>query len=144
MKVGIHARRSVTSTRSASLSLLFPGAGDRVHADWFTGELRVPDGRPVHYVHMGYESVYEREMRICVQRGRVVSSEVVETGDAFRREVEALKLRHDQPLTAQPDAEGWLTCPHCGRRFTISDKGRWDGERHACGGRISLQGAAAD
>jgi hypothetical protein len=131
-------------TRPASVALLFPGAGDRVRAEWFTGELRVPEGELVHYVHMGYQSVFDREMRIYLERGLVIGSEVVETGETFRRELEALNLRRERPLSAKPGADGWLTCPHCGRRFTVSDKLRWNGERHACGGRIHLHGTTTD
>ena len=28
-----------------------------VKADWYSGELRIPDGRQLEYVHMGYGSV---------------------------------------------------------------------------------------
>jgi hypothetical protein len=128
----------------ASLALLFPGAGKRVHAEWFAGELRVPKGDMVRRSDIPEGRVYERELHIVIDRGVVVGSEVVETGAAFRREVEARKLPLDQALPAQPDAEGWLTCPHCGRRFMLRQRRRWDGERHSCGGRISLEGDVAD
>jgi hypothetical protein len=31
-------------------------------ADWFTGVLRIPKGKLLHYVHMGFGSVYEQEV----------------------------------------------------------------------------------
>jgi hypothetical protein len=40
-------------------------------ADWFTGVLRVPVGDELLYVHMGFGSVYERELHIRVEGGRV-------------------------------------------------------------------------
>jgi hypothetical protein len=127
------------STRPISLALLFPDANGPVPATWFSGELRIPGGDCVEYVHMGYESVYERELRLRFERGVLVERRQVETGQEYRREVEALKARRDQERPAHPDAEGWITCPHCGNRFTTRDKVRWDGERHqSCGGRISL------
>lgn len=65
----------------ADLAKLFPGQynGGRVHADWFTGELRVPDGKMIDYVHMGYGSTFTREILIAVEKG-VVKSRTVRRG----------------------------------------------------------------
>jgi len=45
-------------------------------ADWFTGVLRVPRGEMLAYVHMGFGSVYEEEVHIHVERGRVTGSRI--------------------------------------------------------------------
>jgi hypothetical protein len=128
-----------TLTRPASLELLFPSANGPVPATWFSGEIRIPEGECVQYAHMGFESTYERELWLRFEEGLLVDSRRVETGEEFRRKAEALKLRLDQERLANPDSNGWVACPHCGVRFTIRDKQRWDGERHrSCGGRISL------
>ena len=50
----------------------------RVFATWFSGELRVPEGELLQYVHMGYGSVYERERFIQVKSGVVVSERRVD------------------------------------------------------------------
>jgi len=35
--------------------------------------------------------------------------------------------------------DGWLTCPWCGRRFTVRDSAVWSGRRHiTCGGLIEI------
>jgi len=47
-------------------------------ADWFTGVLRIPRGRMLHYVHMGFGSVYEKELHIKIEKGVVVKSHVVD------------------------------------------------------------------
>ncbi len=60
------------------LERLFPGQLPPIHAAWFSGTLRVPQGRQLEYVHMGYGSRYERELLIEIDRGRVVSRRVVE------------------------------------------------------------------
>lgn len=44
----------------------------RVLADWYSGELRVPLGDMVQYVHAGYVSQYERDRLIMIQSGSVV------------------------------------------------------------------------
>jgi hypothetical protein len=45
-------------------------------ADWFTGVLRVPQGGQLTYVHMGFGSVYEEELHIHVERGRVTGTRI--------------------------------------------------------------------
>lgn len=47
-------------------------------ADWFTGVLRIPRGELLQYVHMGFGSVFERELHIKVEQGIVVASRVVD------------------------------------------------------------------
>jgi hypothetical protein len=42
-------------------------------ADWFTGVLRVPRGRELEYVHMGFGSLYEEELHIRVEEGVVIA-----------------------------------------------------------------------
>lgn len=50
----------------------------RVFASWYTGELRVPEGKLLQYVHMGYGSVHERERFIQVKKGLVISERIVD------------------------------------------------------------------
>jgi uncharacterized protein (TIGR02996 family) len=60
---------------NASLEDVFPGHGGRIAATWFTGELRVPRGELLQYVHMAYASEYERDLLLVLHRGRLVLSE---------------------------------------------------------------------
>jgi hypothetical protein len=43
-----------------------------IFADWFTGTLRITQGRLLNYVHMGYASVYEYEIHIKVENGEII------------------------------------------------------------------------
>lgn len=43
-----------------------------IFADWVTAVLRIPDGEMLHYVHMGFGSVYEFETHIKIENGVVV------------------------------------------------------------------------
>ena len=45
--------------------------GTKIFVSWFSGELRVPDGKQLLYVHMGYGSVYERDIIFKVDAGNV-------------------------------------------------------------------------
>jgi hypothetical protein len=54
------------------LKLIF-GSADPVMANWYSGTLKVPDGRLLKYVHAGYGSKYQKEHRIVVSKGIVQS-----------------------------------------------------------------------
>jgi hypothetical protein len=135
-----------SEVRQLGLSDLFPNRPAGVVATWFSGELHVPQGDRLHAVHMGYQSIFERNLVFVVEEGRVLRQEVINTGDVWRRQKaeaarERAKLMRARAvaLDATADSDGWITCPHCKIRFTNRDKQRWDGEKHrSCSGRINL------
>ena len=47
-------------------------------ADWFTGTIRIPQGKMLHYVHMGYGSVFERELHVRIENGKVTKSKTID------------------------------------------------------------------
>lgn len=51
---------------------LFPDEPLPVLAKWFTGTLKLPLGNLLEYVHMGFASLYEDELRLTVERGILV------------------------------------------------------------------------
>ena len=58
---------------------LYEMAGDEpIFADWVSGWLVVPKGELVEYVHMGFESVYEQELRVRVEGGVVAETLTVD------------------------------------------------------------------
>jgi hypothetical protein len=65
--------------RPVNIADLFPTDTWPVWADWFTGELRLQEGRMLEYRHVGFGSVYERERFIQVEHGQVLGERVVET-----------------------------------------------------------------
>lgn len=62
---------------SASVSSFFPNSPGIVFARWFSGEIRIPQGARLKYVHMGYGSVYERDLILEVRNGVVIASGVI-------------------------------------------------------------------
>ena len=62
----------------ASLETVFPGFPERVFAHWYSGTLRVRNGQMLNYRHMGYMSVFERELLIGVERGVVTGTKVMD------------------------------------------------------------------
>ncbi len=54
------------------------GEGEPILADWFSGVLCVPRGELLEYVHMDFESVYEQELHIEIERGRAVNKTIID------------------------------------------------------------------
>ena len=50
------------------LRYLFPKQYE-VFAEWFSGELRVPYGELLEYIHAGYCSIYEKELHLYFKDG---------------------------------------------------------------------------
>lgn len=75
-------RGTLKSGDEASMDSVFPGFTDRVFAHWFSGRLRIPQGKRLEYVHMGYASTYERDVLLTLQNGVVVAKEVRVNGHA--------------------------------------------------------------
>jgi hypothetical protein len=69
----------------ASLASVFPEFPDRVFAHWYSGTIRIPRGRALKYVHMGFDSVFERDLLLDVERGVVVSTRVRHNGIALSK-----------------------------------------------------------
>ena len=78
--VGIDGRLKDGS--ALTLDLLFPGFPDRVFAHWYSGDMRIPRGKLLNYVHAGYASVYEGDLILQIERGVVVSGRVLHNGKA--------------------------------------------------------------
>lgn len=76
-----------------------------IFANWFTGTLRIPQGEMLHYVHMGYGSVYEHEMHIKIENGIVTKSKTV---DNRNKDVNESEL-------------GWKNLPGFENRFDGDD-----------------------
>jgi len=66
----------------ASIETIFPGFEDRVFAHWYSGTIRIPQGKELEYVHMGYGSTFERDLFLDVDRGVVVATRVQHNGVA--------------------------------------------------------------
>lgn len=60
----------------ASLASVFPDFPNRVFAHWFSGTIRIPQGKRLEYVHMGYGSTFERDLLLDVERGVVVNTRI--------------------------------------------------------------------
>jgi hypothetical protein len=67
----------------ASLANIFPEYPLRVFAHWYSGKIRLPQGKLLNYVHGGYASTYERDQFITFDRGVVVARNTTVNGVAI-------------------------------------------------------------
>jgi hypothetical protein len=63
--------------KKVGLEFLFPGETS-VFADWFSGILRIPQGKILHYIHFGYESVYECDLFLYFEKGCLIDDKIIE------------------------------------------------------------------
>lgn len=63
--------------KKVGLEYLFPGH-EKVFADWFSGELRIPYGNLMKYVHQGYASLYEKELFLKIDNGIVTNEREID------------------------------------------------------------------
>lgn len=57
---------------------IMQGKKPPVKATWFSGILRIPQGKMLRYVHMGFESQYEKDFFIWIENGKVVREEIIQ------------------------------------------------------------------
>ena len=72
----------LTDGTEASVATIFPDFPDRVFAHWYSGTIRIPQGKQLKYVHMGYGSTFERDLFLEVDRGVVKNARVRHNGTA--------------------------------------------------------------
>jgi hypothetical protein len=66
------------------LDKLFPGKPQPVFAEWYSDNIIIPRGKLLEYIHMGYESRYERYLVMSIKKG-VVVKEVTITDKEYQR-----------------------------------------------------------
>ena len=74
----IGLRGKLMDGTKVSVSTFFPDYPDRVFAHWFSDKIRIPLGKCIEYVHMGYGSNYEKDWFLTVDKGVITKNEVKE------------------------------------------------------------------
>ena len=78
----LKAIRAWTYQGEVRLEELFPGQKGPVAATWFTGKLRVPQGKILKTAVP--HPIYERYLMITVAKGKVISQEVIDNPEGNR------------------------------------------------------------
>lgn len=63
-----HSDQFCSKVVDADLKAMFGSAP--VFAQWFSGKILIPKGKLVQYIHMGYASIYEKELSLHIKAGR--------------------------------------------------------------------------
>ena len=72
-------RESLTVEKEIDLKYPF-NTTEPVFADWVSGTIRVPMGKMMKYIHMGYESVYQKDMFVTLTNGILKETRIVKNG----------------------------------------------------------------
>lgn len=73
--------------REVGLDYLFPGQ-NTAFANWFSGKIRIPQGEMLDYVHMGYASLYERDLILVFENGLLTNEYIVDNEEEYQNRIE--------------------------------------------------------
>lgn len=79
---------------------LFPGQSE-VFAEWYSGEIRVPTGERLEYVHMGYASIYEKDIFLVFINGKLVNEYEVDNREAYNKRKEEVAIQDKKSSSPQ-------------------------------------------
>ena len=79
----IHLLGFIEGNKQVDLNYVFPGKKE-VFADWYTGELQIPIGELLKYVHLGYESKYEKDLFLKFKDGVLISEREIDNREEFK------------------------------------------------------------
>ena len=66
-----------TKNENLKTEKVFPDMKAPIFAEWYTGELRIPKGEMLQYVHMFYQSKFESDLFVLVDNGIILKERVV-------------------------------------------------------------------
>lgn len=72
----IKLQACVEDYKKVDLNYLFPDKSE-IFADWFSGEIRIPQGEMLQYVHTGYESIFEKDLILQFKKGVLIDERVM-------------------------------------------------------------------
>ncbi len=72
----VKLRSFLPDNRTGRLRDLFPDFPRRVFAHWYHGDLRIPQGPEVGYIHAGFGAIHESMLCLAVRAGIVTAREV--------------------------------------------------------------------
>jgi hypothetical protein len=77
--VGLHECSCSPKDQPIALQKIFKDLKeDKVKAVWFSGEIRIPLGKRLKYVHLGYMSLYEQDLFLKFEKGRLIGRRLVD------------------------------------------------------------------
>ena len=65
----------IENNEQVDLNYLFPNKTE-VFANWFSGDIRIPEGKLLEKINLGYESVFEKDRILTFNKGILISETV--------------------------------------------------------------------
>tara|TARA_A200000113_G_C8766651_1_gene322933 strand:- start:383 stop:811 length:429 start_codon:yes stop_codon:yes gene_type:complete len=65
----------IDNNEKVDLNYLFPNKTE-VFADWFSGDIRIPEGELLEKINLGYASVFEKDRILTFKEGILISETV--------------------------------------------------------------------
>ena len=66
----------IENNEKVDLNYLFPSKKE-VFADWFCGQIRIPEGNLLKKIRTGYASVFERDRILKFNKGILISDDII-------------------------------------------------------------------
>ncbi len=95
---------------------IFPGESTPLRASWYSGILRVPLGKRLVYVHMGFHSVYEQDLLIAVRAGKVEGERTVDNRNRGAERSAGFRVRPTESELARTLMGAADSLQRCARR----------------------------
>jgi len=90
--------------KRVDLDYLFPGQS-MVFAKWFSGEIRIPQGKLLEYEHMGFESIYEEDLMLTFEDGVLIGEHIID--NRTESLMENLQRREKETPTEKKERSFW-------------------------------------
>lgn len=101
-----HLSGRMKTGEKAHISHVFPGFEDRVFAHWYSGAIRIPEGKLIQYVHSGFSSTYERDVLLDFEDGVLLSKHVRHNGKAPKDAKEGYRIAAMTSVNFEDKKEG--------------------------------------
>jgi len=77
------------------LKKIFPNLkGDKVKATWFSGEIRIPQGKLLNYAHGGYMSIFEQDLFLKFDKGELIDRRTADNRKKWAEDIKKLEANH--------------------------------------------------
>lgn len=75
--------RHISKTKAITKINLNNNTSVRGHRKLFTGEMKIPQGKMLHHEHLGYASIFERDLFLEFKNGVLTGSREVDNTKTF-------------------------------------------------------------
>jgi len=96
----IDLKAYIEGYEEVGLNYLFPGKKE-VFANWFNGEIRIPQGEMLQYVHSGYASLYDSDLFLVFENGILVTQYEVDNNAEFQNRLKQKEQMQKEQLAEE-------------------------------------------